>query len=225
MNHFTFSAVLVFFTSLLAALYFIPKSGEHRYFGLFWLSVSFWTFFVGFQFPILDKISNDTWGWWLHIGCISVPLLFYHFSLIWTHNPNRRLLRISYGLFFTFILLNTFTDSFTGENVFRTYYNYPKPAILYPVYIAYFQFYGLLSTWQVFELRKKIVAEDRKYLFIYLIVHLLAWTGAMDNYLIMYDRLIFPLYPYGLYLILPYIVVGSFAFLKLNASNSITQEV
>lgn len=225
MNHFTFSAILVFFTSLLAALYFIFKSGVHRYFGLFWLSVSFWTFLVGFQFSVLERISSHTWGWWLHVGCISVPLLFYHFSLIWSRSPNRGVLRIGYGLFAAFLALIAFTNLFTAENVFRTYYNYPKPSLLYPVYITYFQVYGILATWQVFELRKKIPAARRQYLFLFLIVHLAAWAGSMDNYLIMYDQLIFPLYPYGLYFILPYVVLGSFAFVKLNASDSITQEI
>ncbi len=225
MNHFLFSAVLVFIAALLTSIYFITKKGAERYFGVFWLCVAFWTFFVGFQFPIINRISAGAWGWWLHVGCISVPLLFYHFSLIWTRNPNRQLLRIGYGLFVVFLALIAFSNFFTGENVFRTYYNYPKPAILYPIYIAYFQVYGLLSTWQIFEFRKRIIFPGRQLLYIFLSVHLLAWAGSMDNYLIMYDRLIFPLYPYGLYLILPYIVLGSFAFVKLNASNSITQEV
>ncbi len=217
MNHFIFSAVLVFFLSLLAALYFIFKPGTQRYFGFFWLSVAFWTFFVGFQFPIIERISGRTWGWWLHIGCISVPIVYYHFSLMWTGNSSRRLLWIGYGLFSAFILLNTFTDLFTGENVFRTYYHYPKPAALYPLYIVFFQFYGVLSTWEIFELRKQIVVPGRQFIYIFLAVHLLAWVGAMDNYLIMYDRLIFPLYPYGLYFILPYIVIGSWTFLKIQS--------
>ncbi len=228
MNHFLLSAVLVFFLSLPAALYFIFKPSASRYFGFFWLAVAFWTFFVGFQFPIMNRMSSGTWGWWLHIGCISVPIVYYHFALVWTGNSNRRLLWIGYGLFLIFMLLISFSSSFTGENIFRTYYNYPKPASLYPVYIAFFQFYGALSTWEIFQFRKKIRTESRVYLYLFLIVHLFAWAGSMDNYLIMYDRLIFPLYPYGLYLILPYVVIGSWTFLKLqssHASNPTTQKI
>jgi len=219
-NHFIFSAVLVFFLSLLAALYFIFKPGTQRYFGFFWLSVAFWTFFVGFQFPIIERISGRTWGWWLHIGCISVPIIYYHFSLVLMENKQRILLRIGYGIFFIFVLLNTLTHLFTGADVFRTYYHYPKPALLYPLYIIYFQFYGLLSTWQIFEFRKKIFGAARKCLYFFLIVHLLAWAGSMDNYFIMYDKLIFPFYPYGLYLILPYIVIGSYFFLKFESAKN-----
>ena len=220
MNHFTFSAVLVFFSSFVAAVYFISQSDAKRYCGFFWLSVAFWTLFVGFQFSIIDKIAGNAWGWWLHIGCISVPIVYYHFSLVFTGNPNRILLKIGYALFFLFVLLNSFTDSFTGVDIFRTYYHYPKPAVFYLLYIVYFQFYGILSTWQIFELRKRIAASNRKFLYLFLTVHLLAWAGSMDNYLIMYDRLIFPFYPYGLYFILPYIFVGSFAFLKLELAKN-----
>lgn len=230
MNHFTFSAVLVFFASLPVGLYFALQSGARHYFGLFWLTVALWTFFVGFQFPIINHISGDAWGWWLHIGCILVPIVYYHFSLIFTRNPKRFLLWFGYGLFLLFILLNSFSDWFTGENIFRMYYHYPKPGILYPSYVAYFQFYGLLSTWQIFKFRKQIVVPGQQFLYLFLFVHLLAWVGAMDNYLIMYDKLIFPLYPFGLYLVLPYVLIGSFSFLKLQsaqpyASNSITQKI
>ena len=130
---------------------------------------------------------------------------------------------VGYGLFVFFILLNSFGDLFTGENMFRTYYYYPKPSVLYPLYILYFQFYGLLSTWQIFRFRKKIPADLRKYLYLFLVVHILAYAGSMDNYLIMYDKLIFPLYPYGLYLILPYVLIGSFAFSKIQVANCLPQ--
>lgn len=225
MNHFLFSAVLIFLLALPVSFYFISKPGARRYFGFFWFAVAFWTFFVGFQFPIIERISAGTWGWWLHIGCISVPIVFYHFSLIWTGNPKRSLLRVGYGLFLAFVLLNTLTDLFTGKSEFRIFYHYPKPSILYPLYILYFQVYGILATWQIFELRKQIFASGRKLLYLFLGVHLLAWVGAMDNYLIMYDKLIFPLYPYGLYLIFAYLLVGSWAFSKIHASNSAPQKV
>lgn len=151
-----------------------------------------------------------------------VPVVYYHFVLKWKENLVGRgeatspLLLAGYGLFFLFLLLNSVTDLFTGEIILRAYYHYPKPAVLYPLFIAYFQFYGILSTWRIFEFRKKIPAQSRKYLYLFLTVHLLAYAGAMDNYLIMYDQLIFPLYPYGLYLVLPYILIGSWSFSKLQ---------
>ncbi|GEM_PF-6074769 len=225
MNHFVFSAVLVFITSFPVAIYFIFKSDVKYYFGLFWLCVAVWTFFVGFQFPLLEKLSSESWGWCLHIGCILVPIVYYHFALHFAEKSGRFLLLMGYALALSFIFLNGFTDLFTSHNIFRTYYNYPKPAVLYPFYIGYFQFYGLLSTWYIFQLRNKIPAGAHIYLYLFLSLHVLAYVGAMDNYLIMYDKLIFPLYPYGLYFVIPYIFLGSLAFLKLQAAKKYSAQL
>lgn len=222
MNHFTFSAVLVFLAAFPAGIYFIlKKSPAERFFGAFWLSVSFWTFLVGFQFWLLRYVSGFVWGLLLHVGCILVPIIYYHFSLIWTQDKRRFLLWAGYGLYVFFLVLNLRTDLFTGEHMFRSNYYYPKPGQLYPLYILYFQVYGVLSTWNIFQLRKKLSANKQIYWLLFLVVHLFAYAGSMDNYLIMYDRLIFPLYPYGLYFILPYVLIGSYAFHQLkHASNS-----
>ena len=69
----------------------------------------------------------------------------------------------------------------------------------------------------IINLKKIYTQPIIKYLYLFLTVHILAYAGAMDNYLIMYDKLFVPLYPYGLYMIVPYVVLGSIAFLKLQA--------
>ncbi|HXV28380.1 MAG TPA: hypothetical protein VD913_05370, partial [bacterium] len=45
-----------------------------------------------------------------------------------------------------------------------------------------------------------------------LISHCLAYLGALDNFLIMADIRIFPLYPFGLYLAVPYVTIVGIIF-------------
>jgi len=80
---------------------------------------------------------------------------------------------------------------------------------------------GLVGTLALFQMRKALSPEKRKWLYVYLVVHLFAHAGAMDNYLIMYDVRIFPLYPYGLYMILPYVVLGSIAVIVAQVAYSV----
>ena len=220
MNHFVTSALAVFVATLGAGLYFISKGTgrTERFFGLFWLGVSFWAFFVGKQFELLSWMSGFLWGWFLHLGCIFVPVLFLHFTLYLTELRKRFSwwLKLAYRGGLGFVLLNTFTDLFTGETIYRDSYAYPKPEVLYPLYIVFFQLIGAGTLVLLFRWGKKLPKEAKRMFYLFLVVHVLAYIGSMDNYLIMYDLRIFLLYPYGLYLILPYVVFGSFAVSKIQ---------
>lgn len=223
MNHFVFSAFLVFLAASVAGSYFAfaKKNPGEQSFGFFWLSIAFWTFFVGAQSELLKWMSSFAWGWFLHTGCIFVPILFLHFTLRLTKQMERLswCLKLAYLIGLIFVLLNTFTGLFTGETIYRDYYAYPKPAVLYPLYIAFFQLAGAGTLILLLQWGQKLSRSTKVTFYLFLVVHVLAYIGSMDNYLIMYDLRIFPLYPYGLYLVLPYVVFGSFAIRKLQLMN------
>lgn len=221
MNHFVVSAFVVFLFTLPAGLYFIffGKGRSAKYFGVFWLSICFWTFFVGNQFGLLRKIPGFAWGLFLHIGCIFVPIFFLHFTLHLTGFRSRysKWLKLAYLCGIVFILLIIFMDTFTGEIIYRDHYSYPRPQFLYPLYIILFQAIGLSTFILLLRWAKKLPQKTKMVFYLFLSTHVLAYVGSMDNYLIMYDVRIFPIYPYGLYLILPYVVFGSYAIYKLQA--------
>ena len=221
MNHFTNSAFLAFVFSSVIGAYFVwqkKHSAAVRFFGFFWLTVAFWTYFVSNQFELLAHMSGFWWGWFLHIGCMYVPLIYFHFALHLTdHRKSHGLaLKIGYGIFGFFVLLNTYTNLFTNEIVFRDAYAYPKPAVLYPLYIVFFQVFGFWGAYLIFRWAGELSKKIRQQTYLFLVLQFVAHVGAMDNYLIMYDIRWFPLYPYGLYLILPFAIFGSKFILNLK---------
>ncbi|MBI3999426.1 MAG: hypothetical protein HY351_02320 [Candidatus Omnitrophica bacterium] len=224
MNHFVVSAGAVSVCTLGAGIFFLLKrrTSAEWFFGLFWLSVAFWTFFVAAQFRFLEWMSGFVWGWYLHIGCILVPVLFLHFALHLSRTQERYALalKMAYGIAIIFVGLNTFTDLFTQETIYRESYAYPKPAVLYLLYILFFQAIGFWSAFLLFRWGNDLPVKSQKMLYLFLTVHIMAYAGSMDNYLIMYDIQLFPLYPYGLYLILPYVFLGSYAIRKLQANSA-----
>jgi len=227
MNHFLTSAFAAFLFTGLAGIYFVSKKeATERFFGFFWLNVAFWTLFVAFQFQIQRWMSGFFWGLILHLGCVFVPVLFLHFVLYFTESRSKYafVLKLTYLFAIAFLLLDAFTSVFTGQVIYRNYYTYPKPAILYPVYILYFQVVGFWTLVLCLKLRKTVSSQARQWMDLFLVLHILAYIGCMDNYLIMYDIRFFPLYPYGLYLLLPYAILGSYAIVKFQAirRNSIT---
>lgn len=219
MNHFVFSAFLDFFFTLISGTYFLlgKRNKTQRWFGIFWLVIAFWAFFVGFQEKLLEIMPGHLWGFFLHVGCIFVPIVFLHFAFFLTgwHDRFSLALKIAYGLGFAFLVLILVTNWFTAETIYRDFYAYPKPSILYPIYILLFQTIAFGTLFLLFRWRNTLPMEVQRFFQLFIVVHVLAYIGSMDNYLIMYDLRISPLYPYGLYLIIPYSVLGSYAMAKL----------
>ena len=170
------------------------------------------------QLELLKRMSGFVWGWFLHVGCIFVPIVFLHFTLHLTKQRKKLswCLWLAYLAGITFILLNTFTDIFTGKTIYRDDYAYPKPEALYPLYITFFQLIGAGTLALLIQWGRALSGSAKPVFYLFLLVHVLAYIGSMDNYLIMYDLRIFLLYPYGLYLIIPYVLFGSYAIHKLQ---------
>lgn len=212
MNHFILSAIIAFFLSFGCGLRFVFRTEfKERIFGFYLLSISFWSFFVGFQFLLLKSLPDRVWGWLLHLGCIYIPAIFFHFASVYTDFRFRSLLlKISYFIATLFIVLNTFTSLFTDGTAYRDSYSYPRPSLVYPLYFIFFIVNVLLGTLLLVKYKKYINPKVRLGYFIFLIAHSLAYLGALDNFFIMADIRIFPLYPFGLYLTTPYILCASF---------------
>jgi hypothetical protein len=221
MNHFIVSAFLALITTLAVGVYFVIKgTRDNRIFGIYWLSIALWSLFVSAQFQFLDWMPSFVWGWFLHLGCIFVPAFFFHFAVSISGRTNLRLpLRVSYLTASIFVFLNTFTSVFTNTISYRDAYAYPKPAMLYPLYFIFFVGVVAWGTVLLIQRRKSLDVSERKYLNLFLLVHVLAYLGAMDNFLIMIDVRIFPLYPFGLYLVVPYAVLGSYAMTRLRRAG------
>ncbi len=222
MNHFTFSGICLFAAGLIVGLNFVfSPELKKRMYGIYWLVIGFWGFFVGFQFELLEVMPPFWWGWVLHLGCVMVPPVFLHFALVFSENPSRvKWMSIAYGLSGLYLALILFSNLFTSEIIYRDTLTYPKPSFLYPVYIVSFQVMALLGVIELWKYRERLSSSKaRMWLYIFLATQVVAHIGAMDNYLIMYDIRIFPLYPYGLYAILPYALIGSAAIVKVLAAE------
>ena len=217
MNHFVFSAVLTNITATISGFYFLFKKRQTaRIFGIYWLTIAFWSFTVAYQFQLLKVMPASVWGWFLHLGCIYIPVVFFHFALCYAGyiRDEVRALTVSYAIAALFLVINTFTPYFTRGTAYRDNYAYPTPAILYPLYFVFFVTLVIWGTILLFKPSRKLSVVSQRRLWLFLILNILAYLGAMDNFLIMADVRIFPVYPYGLYWVPPYAVIGSYVVSK-----------
>lgn len=212
MNHFVLSARLFTVTALAVswlALIHRPRSRIHRIFAAYWFSIAFWSATVGWQARLIPLLSAFWWGWWLHAGCIFIPTLLLHFAFEFTRERTSRwVLRVMYGTSWIYLLLNTWTTLFTHGTAFRDAYAYPTPAVFYPLYFVTFVVSVVYGTLLFVRAKSRLGPARGRGLRNYWIAQLLGYTGGMDNFAIMADLRLFPLYPYGLYLGVAYALVA-----------------
>lgn len=217
MNHFIISAGLTFVFSLLTSIaaFFKKKEGKgYGIFSLYWFSIAFWSSTVAFQFQLRGKISDFIWGWSLHLGCIFIPVLFFHVAVRLSRQQGyQRWLMLAYPVAIVFNLLNAFTPIFTFGVSQRVAYAYPTPALVYPLYLLFFVILIIWGTLLLLTSKEPSLAKKGSFA-AFLVTHILAYTGGMDNFLIMWDITLFPLYPYGLYLVTPCAIVSFYLLSK-----------
>lgn len=212
MNHFILSSVLASLFSSIASIRAFShwnRGKIYRLYGIYWFSIAFWTFTVAFQFQLLESISDFLWGWFLHLGCTFIPVLFFHFVVVFTkQNGYGKYLRAAYWVTVLFNILNAVTPFFTEGISRREFYAYPTPSTIYPGYVILF---FILVVWGIkllWSFRKSVESGEKFYLG-FVVSTMAGYVGGMDNFLIMWDIHIYPLYPYGLYLVVVYAMMSA----------------
>lgn len=219
MNHLIFSASLVaILTFLVGLVAFLkdPQSRSSRLFALYSWSIALWSFC--FTRMHVVPVSLALWhGRLLHLGCTFIPVLFFHFAITFSGVYKREKARLlaAYAVTVIYNLLNLFPGFFTGEIVYRAGYAYPRPiGFLYLSYFLLFVtlvIYGLAVLWGTLPRLKQ---DQAKWLCLFTVVTALAYLGGMNNFLIMIDVQLFPLFPYGLYAVIVYGLVASYLVMR-----------
>ena len=221
MNHFIFSALLTFFSSIFAGFYFLTKKDSRlKLYIIYWFVIAFWSSTVAFQHYFLKSLTPNVWGWMLHLGCLFVPVLFIHFAVAYSDAPApaKFIVKSSYVITAIYLFLNTCTTFFTFQTAYRDDYAYPVPSNFYFLYFISFITMVIYGTYLLMKLRLKECKQGKIYFISFLLLHTLAYVGALDNFFIMADIRIFPWYPYGLYLVVPYATIGSVVFYRSHAT-------
>jgi hypothetical protein len=222
MNHFLASAAFLTISALLTALISLgkgPRSSIARLFACHWIAVSVWSLSVAAQFRIRPLLSDFWWGWILHVGATFIPVFFLHFAVAYASGLVRAkipLIPVGYFVTVAYNVLNLFPGLFTGPVVEWPEYGYPKPGTLYPVFFLTFVVMIVSATMILVNCRRQLSPERASVLNRFLSAHVLGYLGGIDNFAIMVDVRLFPLYPYGLYLAVFYAVVSSWLVKKRN---------
>lgn len=221
MNQFTLSTLITCICTLGLGIFVLHRdinSKLYRFFGLYSLSIAVWSLFLFINTSTNSKIISLFCARALHIGAIFIPIFCLHFYLIFlskVHGINKKILKLAYTLGFIFLSFNFFSPLFVKDVVPKHGLNYYMVAG--NIYFTYFTFFLIFTTYSLYLLFNAysqsmgIKRAQLKYLFWSSVG---GYVGGVDNFLLIWDIKIFPLFPYGNYAIAIYVFIVTYAIVK-----------
>jgi signal transduction histidine kinase len=222
MNHFAISTLITAISTFLLGLFILGrdvKSRVYRSFAFYSFSITAWGGCVALHGFTTVESTSLLAARLLHIGAALIPVTLIHFVFVFIdgsiYGIRKKILQILYFVALFFILLS-FTPVFVNKVSPR--YNVPflmhPGGVWYHVFVFYFVMlisYGLYKMFIEYISSSGVRHNQMKYLFW---SSLLGYMGGVDNFLIIYDVCIFPLYPYGTYAVPVYVIVTSYAIVR-----------
>jgi len=194
-----------------------PRNILNRLFALYTLSIAIWSF--GQAFLTLASASSRVetlfWGRLLHVGVVFIPTFFIHFVFtILRLKPNKKLLRFFYLLSFAF-LFSIPSRFFIADAIPKLSFKFFITAgALYYLLVLFFAIlvsYGLLKLYKGYKSSTGVKRNQLKYLFW---PSVFGYLGGAPNLLLTIGYELYPLNPFGTYLVGIYILIISYAIIK-----------
>ena len=222
MNPFALSGLLTGITSLglgVFVLFMNPRRPLNRCWFLFTGSVAVWGL-GGMWIALTQDHDTALWAWRLAFafGVVWIPILFYHFVLLFCGLDGQRLLRVNYGIGMAFFTMLMGSSLVFGDVrfVFDSFY-YARPgSVLFYAFFVWWVWLVAYAHYQVW--REYKTAKDRKrkqYQCFFLAFALAYGTGSLD-YLPIFGV---DVYPYGNFGIILYPVIMTYAIVKYGTMD------
>ena len=180
------------------------------------LCVGLWGFFLVFNILASGQKMAVIWCHFLHFWAILLLPLYVHFVLLFLKkNETRRALILILYLISVICIGFNLTPWFLTA-VYRQKFDFfvSKPLELYIVHLITFIGTVLYVYGELIHSLYHTTGIHRKQVMFFLIATASAYSGGVTNYLINYNYLIFPLYPYGNLGVLFYVGVVGIAIIR-----------
>jgi signal transduction histidine kinase len=204
--------------TLLLGLFIYFKNRRNKVnltFALYSLSISWWS---------LTQIGNvygpsleASWFWAKieQIGVVFIPTFFLHFVVVFIGLKRKWLLRLCYAFSLIIALLAPTTTLICPRAEYKFgLINFGDPGPLYFLIIVFFVICVIYSLWKLLEVYKISTGAKKNQLKYLLFPSLLGYLGGAASFLLVYDVNIYPLNPFGTYLICLYTIAVAYSTVK-----------
>jgi signal transduction histidine kinase len=218
-NAFALSGLLTGVSSLAVGLFVLSKGPAkplNRLWFAFACSVSLW----GFGALWISQEQNPStallaWRLAYAFGVIWIPVLFFHFVLIFSESKPDRLLPLQYAIGAIFSLFCLFSRGFFAgvRFVFSSFY-YTKPGLLFYPYFIWWVGLVVYAHYQIYKKYRSASSIRRNQFKYILLAFVLAYGTGSLAYLPNFG---IDVYPYGTFGIMFYPIIVTYAIISYRA--------
>src|SRR3989338_257697 len=217
MTYYALSALINFLTSITLGSFILFRNSRNTVsitFVIFTYSVGAWSFAY-----YLWQISSDPstalfWSRLLMSFALFIPVSYVHFifSLIGVEKNRGLFLKVSYTIFFIYLLINTFTDLVVSSvRPLLGFKYWPVPGPFFSIVLATwlgYMIYSLVLLYKSYFRETEIKKLQIKYL---LLGSIIGYSGGITNYFLWYGV---PIAPIGNILASVYIGITAYTIAK-----------
>ncbi len=216
MNLFALSGLLIVVScTVMAGLVYFPNrtSRVNRLWAIFCLAVSLWG--LGALLIGLTPEPRLALIWWrvAHVGIIFIPVLFYHFVVVFTNVRRPQVLAAAYAAAGLFLLADA-TPLFVTHvrKVFGAFYYNSPPGPLYVPFVLFFVGMLLVSHLELWRSLHRARPREQRILFRWFLVGTsIGFAGGATCFLPVFG---IDLYPVGNFAVPMFPLIMAYAFLR-----------
>jgi len=217
-EHFIMSMLFTGITTLLLGAFVYLNNKRNKInitFALYSFSIAWWSLAqIGNVYGPTLEIS---WFWARveQMGVVFIPTFFVHFIVVFLSLNKKLLLRFCY-VFSTLIAILSPTTSLITPRAERKFnaINFGEPGPLYPLLILFFAISTIYCLWKLFESYKSSAAVQKNRLKYLLGSSILGYIGGSANFFLVYNINLYPLTPFGTYLVSLYTLIVAYAITR-----------
>ncbi len=178
----------------------------------FLLSISFIVWFFSTFMMFISQTDKQAvfWDRTVYLGVIFIPILMYHFSLVFSKAKNNKKLYLGYLLTFIFVILSR-TDYFVAGLFKYEWGVHTKAMLLHHFFLIYFSTYLFFFYYNIYKHYRKtkigIERNQAKYIFIAFLVLLSGSLAYLPAYGV-------GIYPFAYLSGMVFVVILAYAILK-----------
>lgn len=207
-------SVLIF---VLGLFVWLKKPNDSLYviFFLFDFAISVWLFGTFMLFNAANEVDQIFWDRFIYLGVILVPILVYHFGLVYCGITKQRFqLVVGYLLAFIFLPLSQWSNQFVGGLYKYDWGVHAKAHLYHHFFLIYFFYFPIFFIYNLIKFYKKSTGTIRKQvkfvLFGFLVLIICGPLAFLPAYGI-------PIYPVVFFSGIAFVGIISYAIIRYNA--------
>jgi len=217
MTPFALSGLLILITSLGLGIFVLiktPRIFTNRLWAYFNFAISIFGFGVYKIGSTHDPQSALLWLKIEHVGVITIPVLFLHFSHCFLEQKNKRLI-ISLYLIGAFFLLTLFDGQLIPhlKFIFNSFYYPNNLSIIYIIFVLFWITTVFYNYQLVYKKIKTSSGEKQNKIKYFFISSSIGYIGGITNF---FPAFGINIYPYGNFLVAVFPIVMTIVILKYN---------